>query len=55
MAIQKSFTDCTVLTIAHRLETVINTNRILVMEDGCAVVRQLCSSIVNCSDSSNLA
>ncbi|XP_070166360.1 ATP-binding cassette sub-family C member 5-like isoform X2 [Polyergus mexicanus] len=32
--LQNEFADCTVLTIAHRLQTVVASNRILVMSDG---------------------
>ncbi|XP_011697103.1 PREDICTED: multidrug resistance-associated protein 5-like isoform X5 [Wasmannia auropunctata] len=32
--LQNEFADCTVLTIAHRLQTVISSNRILVMSEG---------------------
>ncbi|KAJ2049430.1 Multidrug resistance-associated protein 4 [Coemansia sp. S16] len=32
--ISKEFRDCTVLTIAHRLETIMNSDRIIVMDKG---------------------
>ncbi|KAH0820453.1 hypothetical protein GEV33_002338 [Tenebrio molitor] len=35
LTIKKMFTNCTVLTVAHRLNTVIDSDKILVMDDGC--------------------
>ncbi|XP_015522174.2 ATP-binding cassette sub-family C member 4 isoform X1 [Neodiprion lecontei] len=35
--IRRKFTNCTVLTIAHRLNTIMDSDRVLVMEGGCIV------------------
>ncbi|KAL5020046.1 hypothetical protein ScPMuIL_002938 [Solemya velum] len=35
--IHREFSDCTILTIAHRLKTVMDYDRIMVLENGCVV------------------
>ena len=32
--IRKAFTNCTIVTIAHRLQTIIDYDRVIVMEQG---------------------
>lgn len=36
--IRSNFKECTVITIAHRLNTIIDSDRIIVMENGSIVV-----------------
>lgn len=33
--IRENFSDATVLTIAHRLNTIMDSDRVLVLDDGC--------------------
>lgn len=35
--IRRKFADCTVLTVAHRLHTIIDSDRVLVMDAGTAI------------------
>ena len=32
--IREAFSECTMLTIAHRLNTILDSDRVLVMDDG---------------------
>jgi len=49
--LQNEFADCTVLTIAHRLQTVVTCDRILVMSDGKVVEFDAPATLLSQSDS----
>ncbi|XP_075556945.1 putative multidrug resistance-associated protein lethal(2)03659 [Dermacentor variabilis] len=49
--LQRSFRHCTVLTIAHKLETVLNYDKILVMEDGRVVEYGPTQLLASCQQS----
>lgn len=38
-SIRKQFKECTVLTVAHRLNTIMDSDRVLVMADGRMMVK----------------
>ncbi|XP_076687192.1 ATP-binding cassette sub-family C member 5-like isoform X2 [Andrena cerasifolii] len=49
--IQNEFSDCTVLTIAHRLKTVVSCDRIMVMKDGQIIEFDTPSTLLSNSNS----
>ncbi|XP_078592465.1 ATP-binding cassette sub-family C member 5-like isoform X2 [Branchiostoma floridae x Branchiostoma japonicum] len=49
--IHEAFTDCTMMTIAHRLNTVLNCDRIMVMEDGHLVEFDTPAALMSKTDS----
>jgi hypothetical protein len=48
--IRHKFADCTVLTIAHRLHTVMDNDRILIMDSGSVAVSWFPSKCTKCTD-----
>ncbi|CAF4270676.1 unnamed protein product, partial [Rotaria magnacalcarata] len=54
LAIRKKFVSCTVLTIAHRLRTIIDSDKILVLSSG-QVVEFAAPYELLCDDQSNFA
>ena len=49
--IRKEFYECTVLIIAHRLNTIIDTNRVPVLDDGKIVEIDTPHNLLNEEDS----
>ncbi|CEP21555.1 unnamed protein product [Cyberlindnera jadinii] len=49
--IKREFTDCTILSIAHRLKTIVNYDRILVMDKGRCVEFDTPWTLFNTKDS----
>ncbi|XP_042233575.1 multidrug resistance-associated protein 1-like isoform X2 [Homarus americanus] len=49
--IRKHFNDCTVLTIAHRLNTIIDYDRVMVLKEGKIVEFDSPSALLSCPDS----
>lgn len=50
--IRQQFSDCTVLTIAHRIKTIIDSDRVLVMEAG--LVKEFAAPAVLLQDPKSL-
>ena len=49
--IREEFSDCTVLTIAHRLNTILDSNRIMVLSDGKIIEFEPPDALMNNSES----
>ena len=49
--IREEFSDCTVLTIAHRIKTILDSDRVMVMDNGCVVEYDRPSSLLGNPDS----
>ena len=53
-AIRTAFADCTMLTIAHRLNTIMDSDRVIVLDDGRVVENDEPESLLNKDDVSRL-
>lgn len=45
--IRRQFRHCTVITIAHRINTILDSTKILVMDDGCVAEFNTVQNLMN--------